>query len=97
MTKNKQFGLRFRKVLALSCLLEVFISVSVTTSAVAQQPAVSVEVDAGASQGELRPVWSFFGYDEPNYTYAPNGEKLLKELRALAHRRFRSTFGFTTC
>ncbi len=84
MTKNKQFGLRFRKVLALSCLLEACISVSVTTSAVAQQPAVSVEVDAGASQGELRPVWSFFGYDEPNYTYAPNGAKLLKELRALA-------------
>jgi len=29
-------------------------------------------------------VWSFFGYDEPNYTYAENGKKLLGELRGLS-------------
>ncbi len=36
------------------------------------------------SQGAISPVWSFFGYDEPNYTYAPNGKKLLGELSALS-------------
>src|SRR6185436_5144366 len=30
------------------------------------------------------PVWAFFGYDEPNYTYTPNGTKLLDELAALS-------------
>ncbi len=30
------------------------------------------------------PVWNYFGYDEPNYTYAPNGRKLLGELAALS-------------
>jgi xylan 1,4-beta-xylosidase len=28
--------------------------------------------------------WNYFGYDEPNYTYAPNGQKLLRELTALS-------------
>jgi xylan 1,4-beta-xylosidase len=46
----------------------------------------SIEVDAGAGPGPLRPVWSFFGYDEPNYTYMKdgNGRKLLPELAALS-------------
>ena len=34
------------------------------------------------SEGPLPPVWNYFGYDEPNYTYAPNGRKLLSELAA---------------
>ena len=45
---------------------------------------VRIQVDAGASEGPWRPVWSFFGYDEPNYTYAENGKKLLGELRGLS-------------
>jgi xylan 1,4-beta-xylosidase len=49
----------------------------------AQEGPVRIEVEASVSEGELRPVWSFFGYDEPNYTYAPNGQKLLGELRKL--------------
>jgi xylan 1,4-beta-xylosidase len=44
---------------------------------------VSIQIDAGAAQGPLRPIWRFFGYDEPNFTYAPNGQKLLSELSRL--------------
>ena len=33
--------------------------------------------------GAFPPIWNYFGYDEPNYTYAPNGIKLLGELAAL--------------
>ena len=29
-------------------------------------------------------MWAFFGYDEPNYTYTPNGKKLLTELSRLS-------------
>ena len=36
------------------------------------------------TEGPLPPIWSFFGHDEPNYTYAPNGKKLLGELSALS-------------
>jgi xylan 1,4-beta-xylosidase len=41
-------------------------------------------VDAAKTEGELRPVWRFFGYDEPNYTYMKDGQKLLSELAALS-------------
>jgi xylan 1,4-beta-xylosidase len=45
---------------------------------------VNIRVHANRSDGTISPVWSFFGYDEPNYTYAPNGRKLLGELSALS-------------
>ncbi|MBP0575541.1 hypothetical protein J8J27_32970, partial [Mycobacterium tuberculosis] len=31
-----------------------------------------------------RPLWHWYGYDEPNYTYSPHGKKLLKALGAIA-------------
>jgi len=45
---------------------------------------VAIHVRADQSAGTIAPIWSFFGYDEPNYTYAPNGKKLLGELSALS-------------
>jgi xylan 1,4-beta-xylosidase len=41
-----------------------------------------IRVDAAARQGPFPPVYAWFGYDEPNYTYTPNGEKLLAEMAA---------------
>src|SRR5689334_7791906 len=49
-----------------------------------QAQTIDIRVDAGVRQGPFRPVYSFFGYDEPNYTYQPNGKKLLHELAALS-------------
>jgi xylan 1,4-beta-xylosidase len=47
-------------------------------------PDVDIQVHADQSDGPLPPIWNYFGYDEPNYTYAPNGKKLLGELAALS-------------
>jgi xylan 1,4-beta-xylosidase len=46
------------------------------------QPAshVAIQVQYDQPDGQLPPIWTYFGYDEPNYTYAPNGKKLLAEL-----------------
>ena len=52
-----------------------------STCLLGQQP-VSIRVDLGVSEGSWNPVWTFFGYDEPNYTYTKNGRKLLRELSA---------------
>jgi len=41
---------------------------------------VSIQVEASASRGELRPIWRFFGADEPNYAYMKDGRKLLAAL-----------------
>jgi xylan 1,4-beta-xylosidase len=54
-------------------------------SAAQQAPdSVNIRVQADQSAGALRPIWNYFGYDEPNYSYAPNGKKLLGELAALS-------------
>ncbi|MBV8867148.1 MAG: beta-xylosidase, partial [Acidobacteriaceae bacterium] len=52
--------------------------------ALAQQP-VNVQVDGSHESGPLKPAWSYFGYDEPNYTYTKNGTKLIRELAALSY------------
>src|SRR5688500_6802563 len=44
---------------------------------------VSIRVDASKDRGELRPIWRFFGADEPNYAYMKDGTKLLSELGEL--------------
>ena len=49
----------------------------------AAQP-IAIQVDAAKRTGPLRPIWSFFGHDEPNYTYMKDGRKLLSEIAALS-------------
>jgi xylan 1,4-beta-xylosidase len=44
---------------------------------------VSVTVDAAKTNGEFKPIWRFFGADEPNYAYMKDGRKLLGELGEL--------------
>src|SRR6187200_392227 len=56
------------------------------TSAIAQSQSsfdVSMTVDAAQSSGPLRPIWRFFGADEPNYATMKDGEKLIGELGKL--------------
>src|SRR5438309_4204312 len=50
----------------------------------ARAQTVAIHVDAAKKLGTLKPIWSFFGYDEPNYTYMKDGKKLLTELAALS-------------
>jgi xylan 1,4-beta-xylosidase len=45
---------------------------------------VEIRVDINKSKGPMRPVWAWFGYDEPNYTYMKDGRKLLSEIAELS-------------
>jgi xylan 1,4-beta-xylosidase len=45
---------------------------------------VAIRVDAGVRLQPMAPIWAYFGYDEPNYTYMEDGRKLLSELAALS-------------
>ena len=56
------------------------------SSAVEKFP-VTIRVDAGKPIGPLRPIWRFFGADEPNYAYMRDGVGLLTELGRLAPGR----------
>jgi xylan 1,4-beta-xylosidase len=70
-------------------LLAAILAASGVPFAHAQNPAndplpISIQVHAGQPTGPYTPIWNFFGADEPNYLYAPNGRKLLGELAALS-------------
>ena len=56
-------------------------------SAKAETFPVAIEVHANKPIGEWKPVWRFFGADEPNYASLPDGRKLLGELGQLAPDR----------
>ncbi len=45
---------------------------------------VSISVDLGKPVGPYTPIYSWFGYDESNYTTTPHGKELLGELRDLS-------------
>ena len=54
-----------------------------TSSAVTESFPVTIRVDAAQSKGALKPIWRFFGADEPNYAYMKDGRKLIQELGEL--------------
>ncbi len=41
---------------------------------------VQIAVDAANPTGKLDPIWRFYGYDEPNYTYGADGKQLIQDL-----------------
>ena len=52
--------------------------------AAAESFPVSIRIDAAKATNELKPMWRFFGADEPNYAYMKHGQKLIRELGELA-------------
>ncbi len=60
----------------------VIICLFICTSVNAQQ--ATITVDLNKETGDMKPVWAWFGYDEPNYTYMKDGKKLLTEIAALS-------------
>lgn len=45
----------------------------------------TIAVDLNKKAGPMEPVWAWFGYDEPNYTYMKDGKKLLSEIAAFSN------------
>jgi xylan 1,4-beta-xylosidase len=58
-------------------------SALVTAPAAAEPFPVSIVVDATKPTAPLKPIWRFFGADEPNYATMPHGSKLIAELGEL--------------
>ena len=68
----------------LAAFLAQFLLAGASCQAQQVPQSVQIQVHADKPEGTLTPAWNYFGYDEPNYTYAPNGLKLLRELGALS-------------
>ncbi|RYF99452.1 MAG: beta-xylosidase, partial [Chitinophagaceae bacterium] len=63
--------------------MKLFFCLLLSTSVFAQ-PAVNISIDLAKHKGPMKPIWAWFGYDEPNYTYMKDGTKLLSEISALS-------------
>src|SRR5262245_54446066 len=44
----------------------------------------TINIDLTKEIGPMKPIWAWFGYDEPNYSYMKDGRKLLSEIAALS-------------
>ena len=49
-----------------------------------QNETVHIQINLADTSDERQPIWAWFGYDEPNYTYMKDGKKLLGEIAALS-------------
>ncbi len=68
------------KALKISILLLQTLMVSASFA----QNKTSIEVNFNQPIAPMKPVWAWFGYDEPNYTYMKDGQKLLTEISKLS-------------
>jgi xylan 1,4-beta-xylosidase len=83
LTETRGMG-KWRRVRNSLMFLMVLLFLSSPTVPQDNPQPVTIQVNYDKPDGSFPPIWSFFGYDEPNYTYAPNGKKLLRELAALS-------------
>lgn len=80
----KQLFVFFQHLLSKSTLLIIGLSISICCFSQHKTPPAIIEVDLANEKGPMIPIWAWFGYDEPNYTYMKDGRKLLSEIAALS-------------
>jgi xylan 1,4-beta-xylosidase len=59
---------------------QILLACSLIPVVASAQQTVTIQVDAASKSSDFKPSWAYFGYDEPNFTYAKNGQKLIGEL-----------------
>ncbi len=68
-------------------LLQIFLIAFMPLISCYGQPegkSVTINININKELGTFNSAWSWFGYDEPNYTYMKDGKKLLTELAELS-------------
>jgi xylan 1,4-beta-xylosidase len=65
-------------------ILQLLVLLFIITAGFVQAQQPVIKVDLSKETGNMDPVWAWFGYDEPNYTYMKDGKKLLSEIAALS-------------
>jgi xylan 1,4-beta-xylosidase len=65
------------------CCVLAALMIALPRGAMGESFPVAIQVDASRPLGPLKPIWRFFGADEPNYATMPHGTKLLGALGEL--------------
>ncbi len=55
-----------------------------TVNICAAQSKADIKINFDRKIAEMKPIWAWFGYDEPNYTYMKDGQKLLTDLSKIS-------------
>jgi xylan 1,4-beta-xylosidase len=61
----------------------LLVTTSALRAAVPSSFPVTIHIDAAQPGAELKPIYRFFGADEPNYAYMKDGKKLLRDIGQL--------------
>lgn len=72
-----------RIIKSLLITFEIVLASSAMVAQTNDKP-VEINVDFGNEIGPMKPIWAWWGYDEPNYTYMKDGQKLLTEISDLS-------------
>jgi xylan 1,4-beta-xylosidase len=83
MINNENKMLLKSKGAALALILP-FLFTCISIFSQTTEKSVEVKIMLDKPVGDMYPMWAWFGYDEPNYTYMKDGKKLLRELAALS-------------
>lgn len=84
LNKRKRHSMKRRHSRFYKPLCLLLLGLSFTVLQAQNAVKAKVAVDFKTALGPMDPVWAWFGYDEPNYTYMKDGKKLLTELAALS-------------
>ncbi|WP_405381066.1 GH39 family glycosyl hydrolase [Maribacter sp. LLG6340-A2] len=76
--------MKFKKKLLITKLLMVLYTLLSFTTGYAQNNTTTIHIDANEKLGPMDPIWAWWGYDEPNYTYMKDSKKLLTEISELS-------------
>lgn len=74
----------WHKTLLLSACVFALLPIANSLAQTSSEKPVLIQVDLTKEKGPLKPIWAWFGYDEPNYTYMKDGKKLLTEIAKLS-------------
>lgn len=83
----KLFKIRFikaPKIVLFSLLIFNLYQANAQTKNGSLAEPVTINIDFTDVVGSMKPIWAFWGYDEPNYTYMKDGKKLLTEISQLS-------------
>jgi len=68
----------------MNCIKKIIFWAAMLFPVVTLAQSAHLQVNFKKETGEMKPIWAWFGYDEPNYTYMKDGKKLLGELAAMS-------------
>jgi xylan 1,4-beta-xylosidase len=77
-------SLTYKAYTALPAIVVLLLTFQYSNAQDPLKKTATIIVNLDKKKAPMKPMWAWFGYDEPNYTYMKDGKKLLTALAALS-------------